>query len=228
MDCSLPGSSPWDFPGNNAGVGCHFLHQGLVPNPGRESASPAWQEDSLPPSCLGSPITHTHASLLFQVLFPFRLLHNIEQSSLCPAVGLTSFLTDEGTKSQQGSGLTVQSSGSGPNCRTPGPSFNHRSLLTPSHTEDSDSRKETGQGVRARSARRLASRLTPWTPRPSPSCSGSILPAPPPRVSSRDLQQPRGMPFSGSPRILLSAEPAARPATHPSRSTQTTWPARLG
>ena len=28
MDCSLPGSSrPWDFPGKNARVGCHFLLQ---------------------------------------------------------------------------------------------------------------------------------------------------------------------------------------------------------
>ena len=25
-----------------------------------------------------------HVSILFQILFPFRLLHNIEQSSLCP------------------------------------------------------------------------------------------------------------------------------------------------
>ena len=25
MDCSLPGSCPWDFPGKNTGVGCHFL-----------------------------------------------------------------------------------------------------------------------------------------------------------------------------------------------------------
>ena len=31
MDCSLPGSflCPWDFPGKNTGVGCHFLLQGI-------------------------------------------------------------------------------------------------------------------------------------------------------------------------------------------------------
>ena len=36
MDCSLPGSflSPWDFPGKDAGVICHFLHQGIVPTQG--------------------------------------------------------------------------------------------------------------------------------------------------------------------------------------------------
>ena len=40
MDCSLPGSflNPWKFPGQNTGVGCHFLLQGIFPtlglNPG--------------------------------------------------------------------------------------------------------------------------------------------------------------------------------------------------
>ena len=38
MDCSLPGSFPWDFPSKNTGVGCHFLFQGIFPiqgsNPG--------------------------------------------------------------------------------------------------------------------------------------------------------------------------------------------------
>ena len=29
MDCSPPGSSPWDFSGKNTGVCCHFLLQGI-------------------------------------------------------------------------------------------------------------------------------------------------------------------------------------------------------
>ena len=29
MDCSPPGSCPWDFPGKNTGVGCHFHFQGI-------------------------------------------------------------------------------------------------------------------------------------------------------------------------------------------------------
>ena len=29
MDCSPPGSSPWNSPGKNIGVGCHFLLQGI-------------------------------------------------------------------------------------------------------------------------------------------------------------------------------------------------------
>ena len=32
-------------------------------------------------------VIHTHVSLLFQIIFLFRLLHNIEQSSLCSTVG---------------------------------------------------------------------------------------------------------------------------------------------
>ena len=28
-------------------------------------------------------VIHIHVSILFQILFPFRLLQNIEQSSLC-------------------------------------------------------------------------------------------------------------------------------------------------
>ena len=30
---------PWDFPGKNTGVGCHFLLQGNLPNPEVEIAS---------------------------------------------------------------------------------------------------------------------------------------------------------------------------------------------
>jgi len=32
---------PWNFPGKNTGVGCHFLLQGNLPNPGIKPASPA-------------------------------------------------------------------------------------------------------------------------------------------------------------------------------------------
>ena len=42
---------PWDFPGKNTGVGCHFLHQGIFPTLRIEAdspVSPALQADSLP------------------------------------------------------------------------------------------------------------------------------------------------------------------------------------
>ena len=34
MDYSPPGSLPWNSPGKNTGVGCHFLLQGIFPTPG--------------------------------------------------------------------------------------------------------------------------------------------------------------------------------------------------
>ena len=56
---------PWDFPGKNTGVGCHFLLQGTS-QPGIKAASPvstALQMDFLPLSHLGSP----KQSYLFQI-----------------------------------------------------------------------------------------------------------------------------------------------------------------
>ena len=40
MDCSLPGSSVWDFPDNSTGVDCHFLLQGIFPNQGSNLGLP--------------------------------------------------------------------------------------------------------------------------------------------------------------------------------------------
>ena len=42
---------PWDFPGKNTGVGCHFLLEGIFLTPGLNSrlpVSPALEADSLP------------------------------------------------------------------------------------------------------------------------------------------------------------------------------------
>ena len=46
-DCSQPGSCPWDSPGKNTGVVCHFLLQGIS-IPGIEPGSPALRADCLP------------------------------------------------------------------------------------------------------------------------------------------------------------------------------------
>ena len=43
---------PWDFPGKNPGVGCHFLLQGNFPI---QRLNPFLQADSLPLRHLGSP-----------------------------------------------------------------------------------------------------------------------------------------------------------------------------
>ena len=49
---------PWDFPGKNTGVSCHFLLKGIFLTQGsnlRLSRLPHWQADSLPLAHLGSP-----------------------------------------------------------------------------------------------------------------------------------------------------------------------------
>ena len=46
---------PWNFPGNNTGVGSHAPLQGNLPNPGIESRPPALQADSLLSEPLGKP-----------------------------------------------------------------------------------------------------------------------------------------------------------------------------
>ena len=48
---------PWDFPGKNTGMGCHFLLQGIFPAQGLNPCLLSllhWQADSLPLCYLGS------------------------------------------------------------------------------------------------------------------------------------------------------------------------------
>ena len=47
--------SPWNYLGQNIGVGSHSLFQGNLPNPGIEPRSPALWADSLPPEPPGKP-----------------------------------------------------------------------------------------------------------------------------------------------------------------------------
>ena len=49
---------PWNFPGKNTGVGCHFLLQGIFPIQGSNPSLLGflhWQADSLPMRCLAVP-----------------------------------------------------------------------------------------------------------------------------------------------------------------------------
>ena len=52
MDYSL--LCPWNSPGKNTGVGCHFLLQGIFPTQGLNPHLLRWQADSLPLSHQGS------------------------------------------------------------------------------------------------------------------------------------------------------------------------------
>ena len=68
MDCILPGScGPWNFPGKNTWVGCHFLLQGIFPTQG---SNPRllhllhWQADFTPVSP-GKPFDILAMHLIF-------------------------------------------------------------------------------------------------------------------------------------------------------------------
>jgi len=55
MDYSPKGPCPWDFPGKNAGMGCHFLLQEIFPTQGQNPRLLSllhWQVDILPLSHL--------------------------------------------------------------------------------------------------------------------------------------------------------------------------------
>ena len=47
---------PWNCPGNNTGVGCHSLLQGIFPAQGSNPCLLHWQVDSSPLTLLGSPL----------------------------------------------------------------------------------------------------------------------------------------------------------------------------
>ena len=56
VDCSMPGSCPWDSPGKNTGVGSHSLLQGILPTQGlNKPGSPALVGDSLQLEPPGKP-----------------------------------------------------------------------------------------------------------------------------------------------------------------------------
>ena len=62
---------PWDSPGKNTGVGCHFLLQGIFST---QRLNPHllgllhWEADSLPLSHLGSPFDENKTTLMSEHL----------------------------------------------------------------------------------------------------------------------------------------------------------------
>ena len=90
MDCSLPGSCPWDSPGKNAGVYCHALVQGIFPTQG---SNPHllhllhWQVGSLPLMPPGKP------SLIHYSLQNLRLSSDFPTFS----IGVLFFLVQDST-----------------------------------------------------------------------------------------------------------------------------------
>ena len=69
--------SPWNSPGQNAGVGSCSLLQGIFPTPGIEPRSPALQGDSLPAEPQGKLTCEGNTLFLLHVIdfFKFNMLH---------------------------------------------------------------------------------------------------------------------------------------------------------
>ena len=63
---------PWDSPGKNTRVGCHFLLQGLFPTQGSNLSLHHCLADSLPLSHLGSP-TWLPGSIKLRQWLPFEI-----------------------------------------------------------------------------------------------------------------------------------------------------------
>ena len=54
--------SPWNSPGKNPGVGCHFLLQGIFPTEGLDLGLLHWRQNLYPLSHQGSPNCKHHFS----------------------------------------------------------------------------------------------------------------------------------------------------------------------
>ena len=52
IQCNMPVLCPWDSPGKNTGIGCHFILQGNLPDSGMEP-------ESLAPPALASKFFST-------------------------------------------------------------------------------------------------------------------------------------------------------------------------
>ena len=66
IDCSLTRLlHPWDFPGKGTVVGCHFLLQGNLPDPGIKPGSPTLQADALSSEPPGKP-NYSRKNLTYQ------------------------------------------------------------------------------------------------------------------------------------------------------------------
>ena len=72
MDLSQLDSCPWNFPGKNTGVGCHFLLQGIFMTQGLNLhlwCLMHWQVNSLLLNCLRSPLfTRLYLILIIHVI----------------------------------------------------------------------------------------------------------------------------------------------------------------
>ena len=88
MDCSLPGSSVWDFPGKNTGVDCHFLLHGISRTRDWTHVFCLWywQMDSLPLNSQGSPGEEGSVQFSHSVVSDSLRSHGLQHSRPpCPS-----------------------------------------------------------------------------------------------------------------------------------------------
>ena len=81
MDCSPPRLlCPWDFPGKNSGVGCHFLLHGIFLDQGLNPRLLHWQVDSLLPRHHRSikPTLHTTCIFIHQMWTRLPFVHQTQ------------------------------------------------------------------------------------------------------------------------------------------------------
>ena len=80
---------PWDFPGKNTGVGCHFLLQGILLTQGSSLCLLCllyWHTDSLPLNHQGNP----YSSLVLKIFWfheSFKFLKIEDLESYCVNIG---------------------------------------------------------------------------------------------------------------------------------------------
>ena len=75
---------PWDSPGKNTGVGCHFLFQGVFPTPGIEPESPAGRFLTIAP--FGKP-KYIHICVCVHTHVCHTMLNRFSYVQLCKPMG---------------------------------------------------------------------------------------------------------------------------------------------
>ena len=73
---------PWDFPGKNTGVGCHFLLQGIFPTQGLNPGLPHCRQTLYPLSHQGSPMDGIKELLILTELLQVRVLSRLSHFRL--------------------------------------------------------------------------------------------------------------------------------------------------
>ena len=71
---------PWDSPGKNTGVGCHFLLHGIFPAQGLNPHVQCflhWQVNLLPVSHLGSPQTFLYTPIIQNQIMPLYAIADV-------------------------------------------------------------------------------------------------------------------------------------------------------